>query len=511
MTENTAAAAQERLSGYHRDRIRRAAKAAGVVNVTYKSKAENVAAMVAANVVDITDSDEPVFNFAVVEDAAQAARDERDARDNADMLRDQILAAARQEDQRVREQQNERLAGLMGLLVSDWEDDDEARAEDLDLAELQRRVRERLIEDGDLPEESDDASDEWTWMDERQADAQFAADNLGPDDLDDYPEPPSFYEEPPESHVPEVFHLVTIASDGSSQITVTVDGELHVVQDSHPLYKRLTTALLAGDDPTPFLADDIEAALNWLQSSVSDRVTVEHARDDAGKAHAKVLVDGEEVHGKVVEQFKRYFLEGREPANLISFLERVKENPLPVAEVGLYNWDSALTIDADGYFIGFKSVYPVRDEATGEVVAYQPSHRGPGEVNGITPEDEYLRFNVGDVVTIDRDLVRPGPECSVGLHVGTYRYAQNFLRSGVVMEVKVDPADIVNVPYGESGKLRCCRFEVLGFHDANGVLAHHEPPASYEDRTDEIVESIEAEDPEAAGFFRRLFGRGRKG
>lgn len=64
-------------------------------------------------------------------------------------------------------------------------------------------------------------------------------------------------------------------------------------------------------------------------------------------------------------------------------------------------------------------------------------------------------------VTMPRNMVEDDPTkaCSQGLHIASKEYARGY---GNVVEVSVDPADIVSVPYNYNNKkCRCCRYEVL--------------------------------------------------
>lgn len=65
------------------------------------------------------------------------------------------------------------------------------------------------------------------------------------------------------------------------------------------------------------------------------------------------------------------------------------------------------------------------------------------------------------IVTMPRNMVEDDPTkaCSQGLHIASKEYARDY---GNVVEVSVDPADIVSVPYNYNNKkCRCCRYEVL--------------------------------------------------
>jgi hypothetical protein len=76
-----------------------------------------------------------------------------------------------------------------------------------------------------------------------------------------------------------------------------------------------------------------------------------------------------------------------------------------------------------------------------------------------------------------RDLVNDdrNSACSVGLHVGTFGYAESFAEQMLV--VLVDPADVVSVPTDSNAqKMRVCRLYVAARHDGAqiaGVVIDH--------------------------------------
>lgn len=95
----------------------------------------------------------------------------------------------------------------------------------------------------------------------------------------------------------------------------------------------------------------------------------------------------------------------------------------------------------------------------GNILAYKGLKRTE---NG--PRDWYTGLVpnwANTTVTMPRNMVEDDPTkaCSQGLHIASAEYARDY---GNVVEVSVDPADIVSVPYNyDNKKCRCCRYEVL--------------------------------------------------
>lgn len=69
----------------------------------------------------------------------------------------------------------------------------------------------------------------------------------------------------------------------------------------------------------------------------------------------------------------------------------------------------------------------------------------------------------GQIISMPRNMVEDNPSvsCSQGLHIASLEYAGGFVGNSLI-EVAVNPADVVSVPYDyNQQKCRCCRYEVL--------------------------------------------------
>jgi len=304
-------------------------------------------------------------------------------------------------------------------------------------------------------------------------------------------------------------HEITVNAEGEGAATFSQNGVLVSVPNTHPEFKRIVRALINGDSPAPFL--DLSKAVEGLDG----RVTV---------TDGAVLFNGEKVHSSLANTILRYRREGRDTDGLVKFLERLEQNPSRRSRQQLFDWTEAksLTIDAEGYFIGFKGVNveeaptDLDDEGDQTITTEQGEQvflsvtAGTAFVNGVEITGQ-IPQRVGDVVTMLRENVQDDVTigCSYGLHVGSYDYAHDFGTS--LLEVRTDPADVVSVPSDSAfQKLRCCRYEVLSVQEVKTPdVSHYEPEAEadeYEDFEDEIVESLQAADVPLT-FLQRLFNR----
>ncbi len=269
---------------------------------------------------------------------------------------------------------------------------------------------------------------------------------------------------------------VAVDATGNSTITlITGDSEVLTISGpgndgslGHPNYRKIVDALISGQDPTPYLSVTAGvAALN------DDRVVV---NDDV------VTFNGEPIHNHLTGTILRYQREERDTTNLVRFMERLDSNPSRHSREQLFTWTQAqdIVIDEDGCIIGYKGVH--EDTITGDdgedLTILLSASGGGAIVDGVRVEGR-VPNNPGSVIELPRSDVQDDPSvaCSHGLHVGSYQYAQSF--APVLLEVRVDPADVVSVPNDSSGqKMRCCRYEVIAVH---------------EDETDTIADLFEPE------------------
>ena len=131
--------------------------------------------------------------------------------------------------------------------------------------------------------------------------------------------------------------------------------------------------------------------------------------------------------------------------SLFSFLEKIHHNPSAFVFNTLYDFlvHTGTEINAEGDVIAYKAVREdLRDIHSGTIVN-----------------------NIGAVISMERSKVDELPEntCSYGLHVGSLAYARKFGGSNArILQVKIDPADFVTVPFDYSGqKARVCKYTVM--------------------------------------------------
>lgn len=254
-------------------------------------------------------------------------------------------------------------------------------------------------------------------------------------------------------------YTYTLVSTDTGEETLTVflpDGPATITRD-HPTFEETLSAVRAGD-PAETIRDlvDLETGVANRLHPLSDRVSV---------ADGHIYFDGDKVDNTVTRTILR-FLEGGigDWRPMVRFMENLAANPNRHSREQLYDWlqsvgDFALT--EDGCFIGYKGV---ARNANGDYVSV--SH-GPAIVDG-QPVNGAVPNTPGSVVELGRSQVTFDPSigCASGLHVGTFTYAKQWARGGL-LKVKVNPRDCVSVPTDSNyEKLRVCRYRVLDTIDA---------------------------------------------
>lgn len=246
------------------------------------------------------------------------------------------------------------------------------------------------------------------------------------------------------------YHLVE--GEKVSNVTAFFPDEHNPVKTAdsrHPYWNDIVNGLRSGDDDVYSLFD-VKGGLKKKLDRLSDRV------DFDGEM---VFFDGSPVNDALAKQIARFLEQGVsdwEP--LVKFWEKVATNPSEHSRENLYRWLSThdFSVTVDGDIVGYKGVKVVDS-------VYKSIHAGPAYVDGVHVNG-FVPNQPGTVVSMPRADVTENPAigCHVGLHVGTWNYAQSFAQ-GAILEVHVNPRDVVSVPT-ECGdaKMRVSKYTVAG-------------------------------------------------
>lgn len=231
---------------------------------------------------------------------------------------------------------------------------------------------------------------------------------------------------------------------------------------------------ITDDELLSYLEVDIDSIANSVQQIANTRFERLSARMHTDGMH--IYIDGDgfekmqldpalEAHMvRMLTTRNNSDVDRRNWESFVAFTENLYNNTDPDIRVQIFAWMEAqkwLTLTDDGCIIGYKGCQKNPDTGIAESI-----NVGPGIVNN-TVYNGHLPNPDGAIVEISKSLVTKDPACGCasGLHVGTYDYAADFAQ-GVILKVKMNPRDIVSVPYDCSAqKVRCCRYEVLEHTD----------------------------------------------
>ena len=130
------------------------------------------------------------------------------------------------------------------------------------------------------------------------------------------------------------------------------------------------------------------------------------------------------------------------------FIENVNKNPDQKSVEQLYTFLEAnhFPITVDGCFLAYKSV----------------SRATPSKL--VDHHTGHFDNSVGKIVSMPRSQCdnRRDVTCSYGLHVAAFNYAHDFRSNSTLIEVKVNPKDVVAVPNDYNNqKMRVCEYYVV--------------------------------------------------
>jgi hypothetical protein len=239
-----------------------------------------------------------------------------------------------------------------------------------------------------------------------------------------------------------VSYTVTGSESSGTQILMVIDGASRTVTESHPNFDRIMDALLSKDfEELPRL---VEAQRDVL-SRLSEKVTI---------SGSTLYYNGEALYDRLAETVVEFYKNGRNFQKLINFMERLFQNPSRHSRTQLFEFLDRhnFAITDDGHFLAYKGVDPS---------FFSISSGGEAIVNGEKTSGR-LHNAPGNILEMARSEVMDDPSvaCSFGLHAGTWEYASSF--GPIVVEVKIDPADVVSVPNDSNfQKIRTAKYTVL--------------------------------------------------
>lgn len=260
---------------------------------------------------------------------------------------------------------------------------------------------------------------------------------------------------------PTMEHMTFDNADGDSNISVLVNGKLYGCRSDHRNWDEIVAKAKAKDPSVVDLfkpADTITAKF----AELTDRISVNNGT---------ILWDGDPVHDSLTERILALMDERVEDWRVfVNFMENLYTNPNEHSKKMAFDYlmRHKFTITPEGNFLAYKGV-EVRDGR------YYSTQRGDAIVDDVQLTNSKIPYDPGSVVRMPRSVVKhdPNTSCHVGLHVATWDFAESF--SQKVLQVEVNPRDIVNVPTFGQNKMRVCRLKVIGEVTAPTTAVYQTP------------------------------------
>jgi hypothetical protein len=261
-----------------------------------------------------------------------------------------------------------------------------------------------------------------------------------------------------------------------NNITVNYDGQTHIVARTDALADHLIKAVK-------------EKKLDEIPNLVSTAKRIENfSKGTFVVQDGEILVNGIPAPAALGNKIIKFSNEGLPYEPLVKFAANLQRNPSfrSVNELFQFLEKNDHPLTENGNFIAYKKV---RSNFT-------DCHTGTFD------------NSVGTVVSMARNQVDEDSNrtCSNGLHVANWDYANNFYGngSGIMLEVEVDPADVVAVPtdYNQA-KMRVCKYKVLGVvdheHSSDMGIRYTEPQVDDTEEEEEDEECVDCEGCEGCG------------
>ena len=236
----------------------------------------------------------------------------------------------------------------------------------------------------------------------------------------------------------------------SGSLVVNFNGETYNIASSDGRYQLILDAIKQNRLADIPALTDTTKALRDAGVDVRDGV---------------VFMDNEALPDQLSDRILTFFHEGLPFEPLIKFWRKLKNNPSFNSRMQLFKFleHNGHPITTEGNFIAYRSV--TKD--------FKDHHT------------KSMDNSIGNVVEVNRSQVDDNPNntCSHGLHVACLSYAESFGSDRVLVDVEVDPSDVVAVPTDYNGtKMRVCKFKVVAL--SNGLRKETLAKSSYIDDVD---------------------------
>jgi hypothetical protein len=225
--------------------------------------------------------------------------------------------------------------------------------------------------------------------------------------------------------------------DGQDRWTVVVDGMSYVFDKEHPKYNDLVNAVISSNE---------EFFKTFFMTS---KEITEWSEGNFKLEGGYIRYKGRQLHNVLSDYILGLVKSGKDYGAMLKFTENLYLNPSFKVVERLYQFLSYknMPITSDGCFLGYKAVTS----------------------DFMDKKTRTINNDVGQKPIFERNMVddNMNQSCSYGLHVGTLSYVNGFANNGDnIIICKVNPANVVAIPYDDAQKLRCCEYEVVDLYRA---------------------------------------------
>lgn len=246
-------------------------------------------------------------------------------------------------------------------------------------------------------------------------------------------------------------------------ITVVFKGDVHTVRRGAPNFDGLREALHKDDwGKVPGFLTVAKSVESW-------------SKGDFRVSGDSVFIGDEALPQALSRRIISMVTKGEDPSYVLNFWKLLRHNPSKRSVDQLWSFldHQGIPLTKDGSFLAYKSVRrDLKDHYSGTVD------------NKVGVVNEMARNKISD---------DPRQACHEGYHVGALAYANSFgAGDRRIVICKVDPQDVVCVPYDESSrKMRVCRYEVVGHQGSDALpstvcVEESSMGSSYEDDEDDF-------------------------
>ena len=178
----------------------------------------------------------------------------------------------------------------------------------------------------------------------------------------------------------------------------------------------------------------------------------------------------------IVERLKVFVNEDLPIEPLVNFWKNLRRNPSESSKDSLYRFleHNNCSLTEEGNFIAYKAVNVDKNDQTSIDILnkfIQTGNISNEEKRSLSLVDKrtgLMNNSFNEIVSMPRNEVVEDPSitCTSGLHVAAFRYAKEEYVGDIVIEVIVNPKDVVSVPQDyNSEKMRVCEYKVIDILD----------------------------------------------